>query len=110
LCGPAQAVQAKPLSKDHVFYVYTGDWIGPMKQNITLAIDQRLLKRARSFAAQQGTSVSAMLATELRRLVETQEAYAHAKTRALAQLDSPFGLGGRGIQTREDLHDRPGLR
>ena len=34
-----------------------------MKQNITLAIDQGLLKRARSFAAQQGTSLSAMLAS-----------------------------------------------
>jgi len=81
-----------------------------MKQNITLAIDQRLLKRVRSFAAQQGTSVSAMLATELRRLVETQEAYAQAKSRALAQLDAPFHLGGRGIRHREDLHDRPDLR
>jgi hypothetical protein len=28
--------------------------MGPMTQNITLAIDQRLLKRARSFAAGQG--------------------------------------------------------
>ena len=81
-----------------------------MKQNITLAIDQRLLKRARSIAAQQGTSVSAMLASELRRIVETQEAYAQAKARALAQLDSPFQLGGGGIRNREDLHDRHGLR
>jgi hypothetical protein len=32
-----------------------------------------------------------MLAGELRRIVETQEAYAQAKSRALAQLDSPFG-------------------
>jgi hypothetical protein len=81
-----------------------------MKQNITLAIDQRLLKRARSLAAQQGTSVSAMLASELRRIVETHEEYAQAKSRALAQLDSPFQLGGRGILNREDLHDRHDLR
>ena len=81
-----------------------------MKQNITLAIDQRLLKRARSLAAQQGTSVSAMLADELRKIVETQEAYAQPKSRALAQLDSPFHLGGGGVRNREDLHDRRGLR
>jgi hydroxymethylpyrimidine/phosphomethylpyrimidine kinase len=68
------------------------------------------LKRARSFAAQQGTTVSAMLASELRRIVETQEAYAQAKSRALAQLDSPFQLGGRGIRSREDPHDRHDLR
>jgi hypothetical protein len=81
-----------------------------MKQNITLALDQRLLKRARSFAAQQGTSVNAILAGELRRIVETQEAYAQAKSRALAQLDTPFHLGGRGVRNREDLHDRDELR
>ena len=81
-----------------------------MKQNITLAIDRRLLKRARSIAAQQGTSVSAMLASELRKIVETQDGYAQAKSRALAQLDSPFHLGGRGLRNREDLHDRHGLR
>jgi hypothetical protein len=81
-----------------------------MKQNITLAIDQRLLKRARSFAAQQGTSVSAMLADELRRIVESQEAYAQAKSRALAQLDTPFHLGGRGVRNCADLHDRDELR
>ena len=33
-----------------------------MKQNITLAIDKPLLKRARSIAAQRGTSISALLA------------------------------------------------
>jgi hypothetical protein len=88
----------------------TWRWDRAMKQNITLAIEQRLLKRARSFAAQQGTSVSAMLASELRRIVETHEEYAQAKSRALAQLDSPFQLGGRGILNREDLHDRHDLR
>jgi hypothetical protein len=51
-----------------------------------------------------------MLAGELRRIVETQEAYAQANCRALAQLDSPFQLGGRGIRNREDLHDRHDLR
>ena len=77
-----------------------------MKQNFTLAIDQRLLKRAPSIAAEQGTSVSAKLARELRKVVEAQEGYAQAKSRALAQLDSPFHLGGRGIPNLEELQDR----
>jgi hypothetical protein len=51
-----------------------------------------------------------MLANELRRIVETQEAYAQAKSCALAQLDAPFHLGGRGVRNREDLHDRDELR
>ncbi len=81
-----------------------------MKQNITLAIDQRLLKRARALAAQQGVSISAMLAAELRRIVEAGETYAQSKARALAQLDSPFHLGGQGVRNREALHDRNSLR
>ena len=81
-----------------------------MKRNITLAIDQRLLKSARAVAAERGTSVSAMLAGELQRIVERETAYEQAKAKALAQLDSPFHLGGAGISDREALHDRQGLR
>ena len=81
-----------------------------MNQNITLALDKQLLKRARVFAARRRTSISAMLAAELRRMVEAEEAYEQAKTKALEQLRSPFRLGGAGIVDREELHDRQGLR
>jgi hypothetical protein len=81
-----------------------------MKQNITLAIDQPLLKRARAIAAQRGTSVSALLAQELRTLVDRETAYVQARTKALAQLQKPFHLGGTGIPSREALHDRQSLR
>ena len=81
-----------------------------MKQNITLALDKRLLTRARALAAERGASVSAMLAGELQKMVEREAAYEQAKTKALAQLDSPFHLGGTGITDREALHDRQGLR
>jgi antitoxin component of RelBE/YafQ-DinJ toxin-antitoxin module len=39
------------------------------KQNITVAIDGALLKRARAVAARRGLSVSALLADELRAIV-----------------------------------------
>jgi len=81
-----------------------------MKQNITLAIDQRLLKLARAIAAQRGTSISGLLAHELTRLVDRQTAYTQAKSKALAYLRKPFHLGGTGIPDREALHDRKGLR
>jgi hypothetical protein len=82
-----------------------------MKQNITLAIDKQLLKRARAFAAQRGTSVSAMLAEELRTMVERETAYERAMAGALALLESPWDLGGGArTWTREDLYDRKGLR
>jgi hypothetical protein len=81
-----------------------------MKQNITLAIDKQLLKRARTFAAQRRTSVSAMLADELRNIVARETEYEQARAKALAQLRSPFRLGGEKMPNRESLHDRQNLR
>jgi hypothetical protein len=81
-----------------------------MKQNITLAIDKPLLKRARAIAAQRGKSVSALLAEELGKLVNHEEEYARAKAKAFAYLDSPFHLGGTGISDREELHARKSVR
>ena len=81
-----------------------------MKQNITLAVDQRLLKKARALAARKGTSVSAMLADELLRIVDGNTVYEQARVRALARLSAPFHLGGRKMASRESLHDRQDLR
>ena len=81
-----------------------------MKQNITLAVNKLLLKRARAIAAHRGTSTSGWLSQELGRLVSRQEAYEHARAKALAHLEKPFHLGGAGIPSREALHDRQGLR
>jgi len=81
-----------------------------MKRNITLAIDQQLLKRARGLAAQRGVSISRMLADELRDLVAQDAAYRQARSRALTHLEAPLRLGGTGIRDRGALHDRAGLR
>ena len=81
-----------------------------MRQNITLAIDKQLLKRARAFAAQRGTSISAMLADELQKAIARETAYQQAQAKALAQLSAPFRLGGGKMPAREALHDRQNLR
>ena len=81
-----------------------------MKQNITLAVERALLKQARSLAAQKGSSISALLAEELRKLVDRDTAYEQARGRALARLRTPFHLGGQKRAARESLHDRGRLR
>ena len=81
-----------------------------MKQNITLAVDKSLLKKARALAAKQGSSISAILAQELTRIAEREDGYRQAKQRALARLRSPFRLGGEKMADRESLHDRQALR
>ena len=78
----------------------------PANQNITLSVDQQLLKKALSFAAQRGTSISAMLAEELRKVVGDDEAYLSASVRATAQSRAPFRLGGGKIASRDSLRER----
>lgn len=81
-----------------------------MKQNITLAIEKPLLKRARAIAVQSGKSISGLLSEELTRLAQREAAYARARSRALAHLNSPFRLGGARMADREALHGRKSLR
>ena len=79
------------------------------KANITVAIEPGLLKKARAVAARRGQSVSALLADELRELVEEDARYASARRRALSLFQNPLSLGGVPLR-REDLHERGRLR
>lgn len=81
-----------------------------MKQNITISVEQSLLRKARALAAQGGASVSAMLAQELLRIVDRESEYDQARRRALARLAVPFHLGGHKRIQRGALHDRQNLR
>lgn len=80
-----------------------------MRQNISISIDEDLAGRLRALAAARSTSISAMLSEELRRIVSHAEAFENARRQALADLDAGLDLGGRPA-TRDDLHDRAGLR
>lgn len=79
------------------------------KQNITVAIDSALLKKARAIAARRGLSVSALLADELRELVAEDIQYSTARKRALALLATPLRLGGAPLK-RDELHERSRIR
>ena len=74
-----------------------------MRQNLTIAIEQDLLRKARVLAAERGTSVSRLLAGELERLVGAAEA--RARDAALAELDQGLNFGGRPAP-RDALHER----
>ena len=79
------------------------------KTNITVAIDPILLKKARAVAARRGQSVSALLADELRELVDEDAQYSSARKRALSLFSTPLSLGGVPLR-REALHERRRLR
>jgi hypothetical protein len=81
-----------------------------MKQNITLAVEKKLLTQARAIAAERGLSVSALLSGELIRLVEQEGKYRRAQTSAVARLESPVHLSFKNKPSRDSLHDRQSLR
>lgn len=76
-----------------------------MKQKITLLLDSELLNSARDLATEQGTSVSKMLASELERLLRSEQAHRQAREQALNILDQGLHLGGRQPD-RSALHER----
>lgn len=77
-----------------------------MKTNVTLKLDAELLKEARVLAAEQGSSISAMLAGKLTELVRERKGYESAKKRALARLRVGMDLGWTRPGSRDELHER----
>ena len=79
-------------------------------RNITLSIDEAILRDARVMAAERGLSVSAFLRRELIQLVEAQRGYGKARECAVRRLRRGTSLGAGRLPRREDLHDRGKLR
>jgi hypothetical protein len=77
-----------------------------MKTNVTLKIDSELLREARILAAEEGTSMSAMLAGRLEQTVRERRGYQEAKKRALARLRRGLDLGWKRPRSRDELHER----
>ncbi|WP_461120138.1 DUF6364 family protein [Saccharothrix stipae] len=75
------------------------------KRNVTLQLDDEVIKRAKVLAARQGTSLSALLTRQITVLTAADERYEAAKRRALAALDSATDHGGL-TWSREELYDR----
>ena len=77
-------------------------------QNVTLSLPRGLLKRAKRLAADEDTSVSALMTQALARLVDDRLRFSSARRRSLAAMKQPASLGtrGRARWTRDELHDR----
>ncbi len=77
-----------------------------MKSNITLKINSELLREAKIIAAQEGSSISALLSRQLESLVRRRRAYEAARRRALARLKKGWDLGWTPPRSRDELHER----
>ena len=83
------------------------------KTNLTVQLDEEVIRRAKIVAARRGTSVSALVARQLDALSADDERYEAARQRAIELMDRATPHGGRDW-TREDLYagrlDRYGRR
>ncbi|MGC2183828.1 MAG: ribbon-helix-helix protein, CopG family [Terriglobales bacterium] len=77
-----------------------------MKANITLKLDADLLREIRVLAAEEGTSISALLARRLEQLVRDRKTYDRARNRALARLREGLDLQWTPPRSRDELHER----
>ncbi|CRK61682.1 hypothetical protein [Alloactinosynnema sp. L-07] len=78
---------------------------GVVKRNITIQLDENVIRDAKVLAAQRGTSVSALLAQQVAEMTAEASRYEEAKRRALEALDNKIDRGGRSWR-REDLYDQ----
>ncbi|WP_084955653.1 hypothetical protein [Thermoactinospora rubra] len=74
--------------------------------NVTLSIDDGLLRRARIKALEQGTTVNALVRRYLERFVDDEESRAIETILSVARRSqASSGPGGR-TWSREDLYER----
>lgn len=76
------------------------------KQNVTISLDKGILRKAKVLAARRDTSISGLLSQQIEALVGQEEAYQRAHAQAMTLLEKGFRLGGAGMVSREELHER----
>ena len=77
-----------------------------MARNITLKLDEVLIRKAKVRAAQQATSLSRLLTQQLEKALKDEDSYEASRRRALALLEQGFHLGGRRPGPRAAWHER----
>jgi tetrahydromethanopterin S-methyltransferase subunit B len=77
-------------------------------RNVTVTLTEDAARWARLEAAKADTSVSRLLGQILEERMAQQDQYAKAMKRALAR--KPFFTSAGKYPSREDIHDRAGIR
>ena len=81
-----------------------------MKRNVTVSLDEETARWARIEAARRDISVSAFLAEILEERMSQTAGYEDSRKDFLGRGPRRLKPEGAGYPTRDDLHDRAGLR
>ncbi|MBX7244292.1 MAG: hypothetical protein K1X53_02265 [Candidatus Sumerlaeaceae bacterium] len=76
-----------------------------MEKNLTLRLDERLLKEARHLAVEKNMSLSKWVAGLLEESVRQDASLAAARNRALSKMKKGWRLGGTPLR-RDETHER----
>ena len=78
-----------------------------MKRNLTIQLDEDVVRKARVIAAQRGKSISRLVTETIEELVRRDDGYQRVMEEALAELERGYDLGSGGkLGRRDELYDR----
>ena len=77
-----------------------------MKQNVTVQLDQAIIREAKVLAAKRSSSLSKFLSDQIQLIAAQESDYELNKKQALARLDKGYSLGGGKFPKREELYSR----
>jgi len=75
-------------------------------KNVTITLDEEVLRWARIRAASRDTSVSRLLGEELRRQMLAEKQYEQAKRRFQSRSPQPLKPAGTSYPDRDSLYER----
>lgn len=76
------------------------------KSNLTIKIDRQLLRNAKVLAAQEETSLNAMMVELLEKKVQGRLNYEQAMRRALDRINNARSLNWQKPKSRDELYER----
>ena len=76
-------------------------------RNVTIQLDEELIREAKVLAAEHGMSLSAMVAQDIRERLAARARRERARAAALESMDEAAASGRQAPRwTRDELHDR----
>jgi plasmid stability protein len=79
-------------------------------KNVTIKLDERTAAWVRVYAARHNTSVSRIVGDMLAEKMQSASEYDRARRRFMSQRLRPLTEPGERFTTREQIHDRRGIR
>jgi hypothetical protein len=76
------------------------------KANVTLKLDRDLLRVVRILAAENDTSISALLPVQLQEIAKSRGGIEPARNRTLARMRKGYNLGFTPPKSRAQLYER----